>query len=223
MLTSENTDKLFEALAAAQAELGNPNKTRTAKVKGETKTGAKFEYEYKYADIADVLNDARPVLAKHGLCVVQATGIEGQAVLIRTRLGHASGQWLESEYPVAAINGDHQKMGAALTYSRRYALCALIGVAAEEDVDGQGADEQRAPDRRPEPKRADPQPPTLAERASRLERSMNDAKNADDVRKAWNLATKLREDLDRGDPERLVELEKLFGDRVAALEVRAAA
>lgn len=167
MLTSEQVDQVFGALADAQADLQNPNKTKTAKVKGVSKAGKEYEMTYKYADIADVLTDARPVLAKHGLCVIQATGVEGGAVLIRTRIGHKSGQWVESEYPVAAINGDHQKMGAALTYSRRYALCALIGVAAEEDVDGEGAEDQHPPQRqapkaqpqraqRPEPRPAPP-------------------------------------------------------------------
>lgn len=145
MNTSENVDQVFTALAAAQADLQNPNKTKTAKVKGVSKTGRDYEMTYKYADIADVLNDARPVLAKHGLCIVQATGIDGGALLVRTRLGHNSGQWVESEYPVSAVNGDHQKMGAALTYSRRYALCAMIGVAAEEDLDGQHAAEPEKP------------------------------------------------------------------------------
>jgi hypothetical protein len=137
--TSEQVNELFTALAAAQGELPVIAKTKEATVRGETKAGKPFDYKYKYADISDVLHAVLPTLAKHNLSLVQPTAVEGNALMIRTRLGHASGQWIESEYPVCGLVGDHQKMGSAMTYARRYALCSLLGVAADEDVDGQGA------------------------------------------------------------------------------------
>jgi hypothetical protein len=137
--TSEQLNELFTALAAAQGELPVIAKTKEATVRGETKTGKSFDYKYKYADISDVLHAVLPTLAKHKLSLAQPTVVAGNALMIRTRLGHASGQWIESEYPVCGLLGDHQKMGSAMTYARRYALCSLLGVAADEDIDGQGA------------------------------------------------------------------------------------
>ncbi|MDQ7011454.1 MAG: ERF family protein [Mariprofundaceae bacterium] len=127
-------------MAAAQAELSNPAKTKTAKVTGiSNRTGKHYEISYKYADIADILAEARPVLARHGLSVAQPTELRNNSIILITRIIHKSGQWIEGEYPVASISGDHQKIGGALTYARRYALAAMIGIAAEEDMDVQGA------------------------------------------------------------------------------------
>lgn len=137
--TSEHTDKFDEALAAAQVELENPTKTRTAKVKGVSKkTGKEFEMSYTYADIGDVLSSARPVLAKHGISIMQVPLPKNGMMMLVTRLSHA-GQWIEGDYPVCQIGADHQSMGSALTYSRRYALTAMIGIAAEDDDDGANA------------------------------------------------------------------------------------
>jgi hypothetical protein len=158
MNTSENIDKLAAALSAAQGEFENIDKRKTAKVKGQTKDGRPFEYTYKYADIADVLAGVLPKLAKHELSIIQPTFVDSGVIFIRTRLMHSSGQWIESDYPVGPINGDHQKMGGALTYSRRYAICSILGVAAEEDTDGEGAAEQPVP----KPKKA-PEPGKLNE------------------------------------------------------------
>lgn len=135
MRTSEQLDQLATALAAAQAEMTNPEKTKTAKV-----ASAKGQYTYKYADIGDGLNLLRPLLAKNGLSFIQPTVYEGDQIILKTRLMHASGQWIECDYPVCTIAG-HQQMGAALTYARRYALFSLVGIAAEEDTDANGAED----------------------------------------------------------------------------------
>ncbi len=144
-MNSEQIDQIATALAAAQMEIEDPHKTRTGKIKGETKAGKYYEYEYKYADIADVLKQVRGALSKHGIAVSQPTIMDGTALIVRSRLLHSSGQWLESDYPVCSLQGDHQKMGAAMTYARRYALTSLVGVAADEDTDGQGAAEADSP------------------------------------------------------------------------------
>jgi len=129
---------LYEALSKAQAEFSPILKTKTAKA---------GSFTYNYADIADVLHTVLPVLSKHGIAVIQMTETdEANVMFVRTRLAHKSGQSVESVYPVASINADHQKMGGALTYARRYALTAMIGVAAEDDLDGANAgtvDKQR--------------------------------------------------------------------------------
>lgn len=138
--TSQEINEVAGALAAAQGQFVVVEKNKVGKVRGQTKDGRPYEYEYKYADIADVLAAALPVISKHGLCLVQPTVIEAGSIFIRSRLIHKSGQWLESDYPVCSISGDHQKMGGALTYARRYAACSLLGIAPEEDIDAQGAD-----------------------------------------------------------------------------------
>jgi hypothetical protein len=95
--------------------------------------------EYRYADLATILATVRPVLGAHGLALTQRTQIRGEAIILLTELRHSSGEVLDSEYPVAAIGARHQDMGGALTYARRYALCGLVGIAADEDDDGASA------------------------------------------------------------------------------------
>ena len=140
-MQSEQIDKIAEALSQAQGEIQDPHKGKTAKVKGKTKSGSAYEYEYNYADIADVLKVTRQALSKHHISISQPTIFDGDTLIVRTRLMHKSGQFIESDYPVCRVDGDHQRMGAAMTYARRYALCSIVGVAADEDMDGQGAAE----------------------------------------------------------------------------------
>jgi hypothetical protein len=136
----EEFASLYEALRAAQATLPDVAKNRTAKVKGKSKSGNEFEYSYKYADITDVLSAVRPHFARFGITILQPTRIEGNALQVATRIVHdKTGQFEESLYPVAAIGADHQALGSALTYARRYALCSMIGLAPDEDADGQHA------------------------------------------------------------------------------------
>ncbi len=136
MRTSEAINELSTALAKAQGEFTTIEKRKHAKIK----TNSGKDYGYAYADISDVLAAVLPVLSKNGLSVIQPTVVIEHAMFVVTRLMHNSGQWIESEYPVCSINGDHQKMGGALTYSRRYALCSMLAVSADEDVDGEGAE-----------------------------------------------------------------------------------
>ncbi len=129
-MQSDHIDKIAEALAQAQGEIQDPHKNK------EAKAGT---YSYKYADIADVLKVVRTALSKHQICIVQPTILDGEFIIVRTRLIHKSGQFLESDYPVCKAIGEHQKMGAAMTYARRYALCSIVGVAADEDTDAANA------------------------------------------------------------------------------------
>lgn len=121
---------LYAALSAAQSEMKNPDKTK------EADTG---KYKYKYADIGDVLEAVLPVLSRHGLSLMQPTKIENNSIILVTRVAHSSGQTIESEYPVCSLNGNHQAMGSAMTYARRYALTSLLGIAAVDDTDGKDA------------------------------------------------------------------------------------
>lgn len=126
-------DTLAGALAAAQGDLPHIRKDQTAKI-GPGR-------EYRYADLATVLAAVRPVLSRHGLALVQRTDIRDGAVVLLTELRHPSGEILDTLYPVAQCGARHQEMGGALTYARRYAVCSLLGIAADEDDDGATAAE----------------------------------------------------------------------------------
>lgn len=130
MRTSEQIDALATALAKAQGELKNIEK---GKINSHLKS--------KYADIADGLEVIRPVLSKHGFSLIQATAFNSDTgiFVLHTRLLHASGQWVESTYPLP-VGVKATDMGGAITYARRYAAFALVGVAGtNEDDDGTAA------------------------------------------------------------------------------------
>lgn len=132
-MQSETIGKLADALSKAQAEMKAPTKGRTASIKSD-----KGSYSYKYADLADVIECFRGPLSKNGLAVAQTmTPVDGHLVMT-TKLLHSSGEWLASDYPIAAYNRP-QEQGSAITYARRYAVTALLGIAAEDDDDGQAA------------------------------------------------------------------------------------
>lgn len=154
MNTSSELNEIAFALAKAQAAFPKIEKAKTAKVKGRSASGKEYEYAYQYADIADVLAAVLPVLSEHDLALIQPTAVENNTIVVRSRLLHKSGQWIEGAYPVCTLNPDHQKMGAAMTYARRYAACALLGIAADEDVDGQGAAAPTPQNRPPRPPQA---------------------------------------------------------------------
>jgi hypothetical protein len=130
----EPIGNLAAALAAAQGELPAPKKTKTAKVRSE-----KGNYEYHYADLADVIEISKAILAKHNLAVSQMPTVfpNGNLVLV-TRLMHKSGESIEAVYPLPS-GGKPQEMGSALTYARRYCYCAILGIAADADDDGEAA------------------------------------------------------------------------------------
>lgn len=129
MIEHNTTGSIAEALAKAQGEFPAIPKNRTAKV--PMKAGG--TYSYDYADLSDIVQAVRPVLAKHGLSFSQS--VSGQ--ILRSTLFHASGQVITSEIPFNCPPGGRpQDTGSALTYARRYCLCALLGVVAEEDDDG---------------------------------------------------------------------------------------
>lgn len=126
-MKSEQIDKLAEALAKAQGELKNPPKNRTAKI--PTKTGG--SYEYNYADLPSIIETINGPLSKNGLSHIE-TMMDGN---LTVALMHSSGQWVDSSLPVPQTT-DVKILGGYLTYLRRYLLTGLVGVAADEDLDG---------------------------------------------------------------------------------------
>jgi hypothetical protein len=135
--SSESVAALASALAKAQAELVNPEKSLTATIRnGRTGEG---ERTFRYAPLASGLEIVRKTLSQHEIAIVQTTAIdkEARAVNLTTILAHASGEWIASDWPVCPIAevASPQRMGAALTYARRYALFTLVGIAGEDDLD----------------------------------------------------------------------------------------
>lgn len=124
---------LIAALAAAQAEFPSIPKTKEATV--QTKSGG--TYTYTYADLADVLGAVRPVLGAHGLALTQTTRSIGEGrVMLVTTLHHGH-ETLESEFPLTIGDKSPQDVGAVMSYARRYQICAVLGIAAEDDTDAQ--------------------------------------------------------------------------------------
>ena len=134
---SSTIGALASALAKAQAELSNPEKSLTAILPGV------FPREearsFRYASLASGLDLVRKCLGQHEIATIQTTTIDKEAGLIHltTTLAHSSGEWMSSDWPVCPVsetNAPH-RMGTALTYARRYALFTLVGIAGEDDLD----------------------------------------------------------------------------------------
>jgi hypothetical protein len=138
--SSETIGPIAAALAKAQAELTNPEKALIATIRASN-PGEK-DQTFRYAALSSGLDIVRRALGSHEIATVQTTAIDKEAGLIRltTMLAHSSGEWLSSEWPVCPISeiGTPRRMGAALTYARRYALFTLVGIAGEDDLDAPG-------------------------------------------------------------------------------------
>jgi hypothetical protein len=127
MQSSEQINELATALAKAQGE-----------ITGALKDSANPFFKSKYADLASCWDACRAALSKNGLAVVQAPGTEATVTYLTTTLLHSSGQWMRSSLIVTPKDDTPQAMGSALTYARRYALTAMVGIAQVDD-DGNAA------------------------------------------------------------------------------------
>lgn len=120
---------LYKALAAAAAELKNPLADRQ-----------NSHFNQPYATLQSVVDTVRPVLAKHGLSVVQIPRTEKRDaalyLVLQTTLAHSSGESMSWETPWP-VEANIQKLGAAITYLRRYVLCSLCNVVGDVDDDAE--------------------------------------------------------------------------------------
>ncbi len=128
MKTSDSIDQLAKALAAAQGDMTNPLTDKTNP-----------HFKSKYVTLAGLIDAARQPLAKHGLALVHATRQDEKGFFLVARLIHASGQWIEGEYPLPSVADRPQAIGSAITYGRRYLDAALIGMAPDHDDDANEA------------------------------------------------------------------------------------
>jgi ERF superfamily len=135
--SSETVAALAAALAKAQAELVNPEKSQTATIR--TGRAGEGERSFRYAPLSSGLDIVRKTLGQHEIATLQTTAIDQTAGMVNltTTLAHASGEWIASDWPVCAIAdmATPHRMGAALTYARRYALFTLVGITGEDDLD----------------------------------------------------------------------------------------
>ena len=157
--SSSSIASLAAALAKAQSELVNPEKSLVATIPAGGPKGT--EQTFRYASLASGLDIVRKTLGQHEIATMQTTAIDQAAgvVNLTTLLAHASGEWIASDWPVCAVSdtATPRRMGAALTYARRYALFTLVGIAGEDDLDA--PDLMTPRQQAPEPQTPGPQKP----------------------------------------------------------------
>lgn len=135
MNKSESIAELATALAKFQGEIKNPSNTATNPF-----------FKSKYSPLDTVLNTVRPILSKHGLSIIQAPSGDGESIIVTTTLLHSSGEWME--FPNLVLKADKataQGAGSAITYARRYALSAILGISSEDDDDGNSTEPKSVP------------------------------------------------------------------------------
>lgn len=128
---SAELDKFAQALCKVQSEITDPEHNQVV----DFTYGGK-RTNYTYADLKQLLKVARPVLSKHGLCVVQSPVMRNGKIFLWTMLIHSSGQWVRGLFGLDHASGKPQEQGGIITYDRRYALAPMIGVSSETDTDG---------------------------------------------------------------------------------------
>jgi hypothetical protein len=135
--SSESIGTIAAALAKAQAELVNPEKSLIGTIRSAFPRES--DRSFRYAPLSSGLDIVRKSLGQHEIATLQTTSIDSEGGIVRltTVLAHSSGEWVSSEWPVCPITdtASPQRMGAALTYARRYALFTLVGIAGEDDLD----------------------------------------------------------------------------------------
>lgn len=155
MITSTTTGAIAAALAKAQADMGNAHKDRQNPA-----------FRSTYATLAAVREAVTGPLSANGIAVVQAPSLDGEIVSVETRLLHTSGEWLACVAGAKPTKGDPQGIGSAISYLRRYGLMAMVGIAADDDDDGNAAsgrspEPARQPSPAPRQAPAAPPPPTV--------------------------------------------------------------
>lgn len=136
MNKSENIGQLAEALSMFQSEITDPVKNRVS-------------HTSKYADLPSILELCRPLLSKNGLSIIQFPGVgANDKISLETVLMHKSGEWVSSIYEMSAIErlkgtNAAQADGIVITYARRYAITALLGIAAQDDTDANNSNSNK--------------------------------------------------------------------------------
>jgi len=153
MTMSETIGAIAPALVKAQAE-----------IRPIVKDSTNPAFRSKYTSLDAIMEVVRPVMAKHGLFVVQSVldTIDGEhsiSITVESRVIHSSGEWIAGVVQVPVMQQTSHGFGSALSYGRRYSLSALLSLASDEDDDGNGA--IQAQQSRPQIKPGPPQQTTL--------------------------------------------------------------
>lgn len=136
MNKSESIKNIASAISKFQSEVPNPKKVAENPF-----------FKSSYVPLDEVINVIKPYLAKHGLSFFQSSGGDGKNITVTTMLMHESGEWIESDpLTVIATKADPQQAGSAITYARRYSLSAILGIASEEDDDGNSGSGKTPPE-----------------------------------------------------------------------------
>ena len=142
-------NELISALVEAKKHLQNPRRNKTVSVR--TKTGGTYDFSYTTLDV--VLSSTTKILAEHGLVITQQIegivgvgrdGCKDAASYLETKLWHTSGQSISSSVPLVIEGQGAQAFASAVTYMRRYAICSLLGIAPDDDDDGNAASGNQA-------------------------------------------------------------------------------
>lgn len=134
METSPEITELLKAISQAQGEFEHASKS-----------SINPHFKNKYADLSEVISTVKPILNKHGLCVVQAIGDDNGAPTLTTMLGHSSGQWMRSTTRMLVEKNTCQGVGSSVSYYRRYCLASILGISQADD-DGQTASSRKGPE-----------------------------------------------------------------------------
>jgi ERF superfamily len=134
--SSENVAAIATALAKAQTELSNPEKAMIGTIYNARTDN---QQSFRYASLSSGLDIIRKALGSQQIAIAQTTDIDraNGTVNLTTLLLHTSGEWISSDWPVCQLSETSapRRMGAALTYARRYALFTMVGIAGEDDLD----------------------------------------------------------------------------------------
>jgi len=153
MKKSESIANIATALCDFQGEITNPKNTQ-----------ANPFFKSSYSPLSEVINTTRPILAKHGLSVLQSPSGDGEHIIITTLLMHISGEWIEADPLVLKADKiTAQGAGSAISYGRRYSLSAILGISSEMEDDGNHASGNN------DKPQTNPQPPKLVEPTANLE------------------------------------------------------
>jgi hypothetical protein len=137
-MQSDSIKELAGALAKAQLA-----------IKGAVKDSENPFFKAAYADLASVWNACREPLGSNGLSVVQIPNESSELVIIETILMHSSGEWISGKISMKPVKTDPQSIGSCITYARRYALSAIVGIAPLDDDDANAASDKKEPEKRP--------------------------------------------------------------------------
>jgi hypothetical protein len=217
MKGSATIGNLMLALAAAQGEMANPEKSLTNP-----------HFKSKYADITGGIEAVRGPLSKHKIAFIQTTRMEGDVLVLETTLAHAeSGEWISSEAPVIRLPARPQEVGSALTYFRRYSLFSICGISGDTPDDDANIVNESANSATPAPRKRiePPKVPKLTEEDSmitlrKLLEDVEHAQTREDLKELLTLSTDARSGMWDDDKELFKHAFRSAEDRIFAATIK---